>query len=250
MKLLIFFLPLALFGQMRAAFSDPNAPGTVRVEVLSGSIVVTGTAGNEVIVEVKGGKPRPPQGEAPPGMRRIGGGGSEVTVRESRNVIRIEGGTWASQDLHIQVPRKTSLKLETVNSGAIQIDNVEGEIEAENVNGGIKLTNVAGSVVANTLNGKIECVLVSAFPDKPMALTTLNGAIDVTLPTNLKATLRMRSDNGDIFSDFDVTVRSERQESKGKRGWKSENTIVADLNGGGPEIRLQTMNGKIYVRKK
>ncbi len=244
-------MPLALVGQIRTAFSDPSAPGTVRVEIVSGSITVSGTAGSDVVVEVKGSPARTRRdSEAPAGMRRIGGGGGEVTVRESRNVIRVEAEGHTNQDLSIQVPAKTALKLETVNSGSIQIDNVEGEIEAENVNGSIKLTNVAGSVVANTLNGKIECTLTKAFPDKPMAFTTLNGAIDVTLPSDLKATLRMRSDNGDIYSDFEVNVRSERVESKSRRGWKSESTIVADINGGGPEIRLQTMNGKIYVRKK
>jgi DUF4097 and DUF4098 domain-containing protein YvlB len=240
---------LAAFGQMRAQFSDPNAPGTVRVESLMGSVTVTGTSGNEVIVEVKGGEPQRKAGYAPPGMKRIGGGGGEVEMRERGNVIRIES-IGKNQDLNIQVPMKTSLKIESAVNGSIMVDGVEGEIEAESVNGAIKLTNIAGSVVANTVNGKVECVLTRAFPDKPMALTTLNGSIDFTLPANLKATLRMRSDNGDIFSDFDLTVRADRAETKTRRGWKSEGTIVADLNGGGPEIRLQTMNGKIYVRKK
>lgn len=249
MRLLIFFLPLALLGQMRAAFSDPNAPGTVRIESLMGSVTVTGGPGNEVVVEVKGGTAERKAGYAPPGMRRIGGGGGEVEMRERGNVIRIES-IGRNQDLAIQVPVKTSLKIESVVNGSVVVENVEGEIEVESVNGGIRLTNIAGSVVANTVNGKVECVLTRAFPGKPMALTTLNGAIDFTLPADLKATLRMRSDNGDIYSDFDVTVRSERQETKGKRSWRSEGTIVADLNGGGPEIRLQTMNGKIYVRKK
>jgi DUF4097 and DUF4098 domain-containing protein YvlB len=251
MKFLIVLLPVAALGQIRAQFSDPNAPGIVRVELVSGGINVRGADINEVIVEVRGkaGAMRR-ESEAPPGMRRIGGGGGEVTVRESRNVIRIESEGHTHQDVDVQVPRKVALKLETVNNGGIAIEGVEGEIEVENVNGGIRLNNVSGSVVANTLNGKLECVLVKAFPDKPMALTTLNGPIDVTLPADMKATLRMRSDNGDIFSDFDVTVRSERVESKSRRGWKGESAIVADINGGGPEVRLQTMNGKIYVRKR
>jgi hypothetical protein len=31
---------------------------------------------------------------------------------------------------------------------------------------------------------------------------------------------------------------------------EERSTIVADITGGGPEIRLQTMIGKIYVRRK
>jgi hypothetical protein len=239
---------LAAAAQMRATFSNPNVPGTLEVEIVSGSIAVIGGAGKDVVVDVKGGEARRER-TAPQGMRRIGGGGSQIEVHEERNVVKVESDGMGHQDLEIQVPQRTSLKLETVNNGAIRIENVEGEIEAQNVNGHITLTNVSGTVIANTVNGKISMSLLKGSA-KPMSLTTLNGAIDVTLPADLKATLKMRADNGDIYADFEMAVKNEQTQTKNKRGWSSETMTVGSINGGGPEIRLQTMNGKIYVRKK
>jgi DUF4097 and DUF4098 domain-containing protein YvlB len=105
-------------------------------------------------------------------------------------------------------------------------------------------------VVADTVNGKIEAVLERVAAGKPMSFTTLNGDVNVTFPSNLKATLRMKADNGDIYTEFDVTIRNEQSRVQNKRGqWRSESTVVGQVNGGGPEIRLQTMNGTIYIRK-
>lgn len=249
-QVFLLLLPLTAMAQIRAQFSDPSRPGTVRVEMVTGGITVTGNSGKEVVIESQGGTPRPPR-DAPSGMRRIGGGSSGVEVRESNNVMRIESDGPGHQNLTIQVPNRTSVIAKTVNNGTVLIENVDGEIEVQNVNGAIKLLGVSGSVIANTVNGPIETTLLRAAPDKPMSFTTLNGAINLTLPADIKATLKMRADNGDMFTDFDINVRDERTNVQTGRGkWKSQTMTVGTINGGGPEIMLQTMNGKIYVKKK
>ncbi|MCX6592369.1 MAG: hypothetical protein NTZ56_12680 [Acidobacteria bacterium] len=234
---------------MTLAFSDPSRPGTVRVELTQGSIHVTGAAGNNVILDGKNRSSR--QREESGGMRRIGGGGANLNAREEGNVIRIDSDSWSGgQDVSLQVPFKTSLVLKTVNGGTVRVENVEGEIEVQNVNGSIRLVDVAGTVVANSSNGKVEVTLSKVTPGKPMAFTSLNGTIDVTFPPDLKATMRMRADNGDIFTDFEAVVKTEQTNTQnGKGRWRSESTTVAQVGGGGPEIRLQTMNGRIYIRK-
>ena len=108
------------------------------------------------------------------------------------------------------MPLRTNLELGSVNGGTITVENVEGELEIENVNGAVVLTNVAGSVVANSQNGGVTATLSRVMADKPMAFTSFNGKVDVTLPASIKATLKMRSDNGDIFTDFDVQLQPER----------------------------------------
>ena len=47
--------------------------------------------------------------------------------------------------------------------------------------------------------------------DKAMAFTSFNGPVDVTLPATIKANLKMRSDQGEIFTDFDVQLRPPRR---------------------------------------
>jgi DUF4097 and DUF4098 domain-containing protein YvlB len=213
-----------------------------------GSITVIGAAIQDVVFETAGREFRRPDRET--GMRRIGGGG-ELTITEANNEIRIHSVSGNSHNLTLQVPSKTSLALKSINNSGIRVDNIEGEVEVSNTNGCIRLNGISGSVVANTLNGRIELSLDKAAPDKPMSLTTLNGNIDVVFPADLKATLRMRADNGDIYSDMELSVRSERTQTETSKGRvRFENVTIGVLNGGGPEIRLQTRNGKITVRKK
>jgi hypothetical protein len=111
-------------------------------------------------------------------------------------------------DFEIQVPLKTSLKLSLVNNATLTVSDVEGELELENVNGPITLTNIAGSVVAHTVNGRVAATMTRIAPDKPMAFTSLNGNVDVTLPASIKATFKLRSDRGDVFTDFDMQTRA------------------------------------------
>src|SRR5205823_1975864 len=43
--------------------------------------------------------------------------------------------------------------------------------------------------------------------DKPMSFTSLHVDVDVTLPPNTKASLKMRTDRGEVLTDFDVQIQ-------------------------------------------
>ena len=45
---------------------------------------------------------------------------------------------------------------------------------------------------------------------KPLAFSTLNGLVDLTLPADLKADLTVKSSHGAVYSDFDVTLGGSR----------------------------------------
>ena len=109
-------------------------------------------------------------------------------------------------DLTIQVPVKTSLKLSCINGGDIVVEGVSGEIEVNNTNGGVKLTNVSGSVIAHALNKSVIVKLNKITPDKSMSFSSLNGDVDVTLPADAKARVKIKTDNGEIYTDFDVNM--------------------------------------------
>ena len=88
-----------------------------------------------------------------------------------------------------------------------------------------------------------------------MAFTSLNGTVDVTLPPTTRANLRMRSDNGDVYSDFDVQLAAsapmvqENRSGNGRYRISRNRSIVGAINGGGPEFELRTFNSNVYVRK-
>ncbi|WP_439556771.1 DUF4097 family beta strand repeat-containing protein, partial [Dyadobacter sp.] len=157
-------------------------------------------------------------------------------------------------NLHIKVPQKFALKASTVNDGDIIVENVDGELEIANVNGEISLTNVSGSAVANTINGTLKATFKTVDTKSPMAFSTLNGNVDVTLPATAKFDLKLKSDRGEIYSDFDVEVdksqpQATRSSKEGMFKVSLEDWVKGKVNGGGSEIMMKNMNGNIYVRK-
>jgi hypothetical protein len=234
--------------------TDPGRPATLKVSTIHGSITVEGYAGREVSIETSGEEPegRPRRGAE--GMRRIPNRGSGLAVDEDANVVRVETTNPArGGDIHIQVPFHTSLHLSAVNGGKIRVSGVEGEIELSHVNGTIEARDVAGSVVAHTTNGNVKVVLKRVVLDKPMAFSTLNGDVDVTFPADLKANVHIRSDRGEIYSDFEIAAsgRAVTRETRkeGKRHIEVEQEMQGAIGGGGPDILFKTFNGDIFIRR-
>jgi DUF4097 and DUF4098 domain-containing protein YvlB len=159
-------------------------------------------------------------------------------------------------DLQIMTPRNFSLHLSTVNNGDIVVKDVRGEMEISNVNGDITMKDISGSVVANTVNGDMKVSFENITPDVPMSFTTLNGDVDVSLPPNAKFTARMKTDQGDLYTDFDMDMSSSsahRVVTTNKNGvykvsvgdWR-----YGKVNGGGPELTFKSFNGDISIRKE
>ncbi|OGD20926.1 MAG: hypothetical protein A2W03_07380 [Candidatus Aminicenantes bacterium RBG_16_63_16] len=191
------------------------------------------------------------------GLKQIPLASSGLTVEEDDNHVTVEIESFRrAYDLVIKVPAGSSLNLETTNMGEIRVENVTGEVEVENMNGPITLQNVSGTVVASTTNGDIEAVLARVAPDKPMSFATFNGDVDVTLPPDAKASLRLKSQEGDVYSDFDLALKTapvkteESGKSTGRFRVSIERAALGAINGGGVEMKLETYNGNIYIRKK
>jgi len=239
-------------NRVTVPFSNPNRPRVLVVNQIQGSITVRGYNGNDAIIE---GSHVSSRSDRHDGMHRIDQpGGMDIT--ENDNTITVRGGVIQSTNITIQVPVQTSLKLKTVNGGRISVEGVSGDVEADNTNGSVVITDVSGSVVASSTNGKVQVSLDKVTPNKSMSFSSLNGTVDVTLPADTKANLRMRTDNGEIWSDFDVKVEGghapkvDDQSEHGRRHIRIDRTVYGSINGGGPEIQLVTFNGSIYLRKK
>jgi Toastrack DUF4097 len=193
------------------------------------------------------------------GMKKLSGSSSGLEVEESDNVVTVSAQSWkAATDLVIQVPRATSLEIRSSMDGAVVVEGVSGEIDINNINGPVTLTSVSGNTLVHTVNGDITVVLARVAADKPLSFSTMHGDIDVTLPADLKASLKMKSDQGEIYTDFDMTVGREKTRPEafdkteaGKYRITFDKSIVGIINGGGPqEISFNTFAGNIYIRKK
>jgi DUF4097 and DUF4098 domain-containing protein YvlB len=184
---------------------------------------------------------------------------SGLDVVEDDNVVNIRTSSMnRPTDLVITVPRHSSLQLKCTNDGDIYVEQVDGEIDANDVNGKITLKSVSGSAIAHSLNGEVLVTMDRVDPSKPMSFSTLNGNIDVTLPDDLKANIRVKTDNGEIFSDFDVKVINEPtivsnesgRQKDGTYHLRFDRTVRGTINGGGAEFQFTSFNGQIYIRKK
>ena len=249
--------------QLVIALSKPGQPGNLKVDLMSGAIKVTAHAGKDVIIgyssrsdeEDNDKRKNRPNDIAANGLRRIPNNSVGLEAREENNRVVVNANSFNRDvDLDIKVPRDFSMKLSALNNGKIIVEGVNGELEISNLNDDIRLTDVSGSVVANTLNGDLEVSLKKITPNVPMAFSSMNGKIDVALPANAKFATKMKADNGEIYSDFEMNfTKSDKAKEMTKIGGgksvKLDKWLYGSVNGGGPEFMFKNFNGNIYIRK-
>src|SRR5450432_3649629 len=219
-------------NRVTVPLSDPARPAKVSAQLVSGSITVKGGDVKEIVVEARV-RHEESRGEGKAeGMKRIPMTSTGLNIEAENNQVRVSTDSYQRTiDLTITVPTHTSLSLHTVNDGNILVSGVDGEFDIDDVNGEVDLKNVGGSVVV-TFN-RID-------PQKQMAFSSLNGDIDVTFPADLKANVSLRTDNGEVYSDFDVKVQATApqqtvEDDRGKGGKyrvKVDKTVKGTINGG------------------
>jgi hypothetical protein len=248
-------------NRITVPFSDPARPRRLVANMMQGCFTVEGYDGKDVQVEQRGpsgergSRPVPHNAE---GLKRIEPTGMGLSVEEEDNTVKIHSSVGRAHDLLVRVPFATSLKLECMNGGDIKVDHVSGDIELQNLNGAVTATGVSGSVIAHSLNGRVLVTMEKVTADKPMSFSSLNGDVDVTLPGDTRGTVRMKTDHGEIFSDFDIKVNPSSQapvvedgrNKGGKYRVKVDGTTSGSMNGGGPDLTFKTFNGNIFIRKK
>jgi hypothetical protein len=236
--------------------SNPGKPYKLDVGLVDGSITVTGYEGKDIIIEAQTDVDKKDNENHSGGMKHIAAANNaDIQAEENNNVINVHGNVGRKANLVIKIPmNEVTLKLSTVNNGNIIGNNINGELEITNVNGSIQLHNISGSVVANTVNGKVEVTFKTIDPKAAMAFSTLNGNVDVTFPAGLKANVKLKSDRGEIYTDFDVVTEQRkpnvtRSNSGGMYSLKIDDWVYGKIDGGGPEIMMKNMQGNIYIRK-
>ena len=139
-------------------------------------------------------------------------------------------------DYSIKIPVETDLNLDSVN-GAVKAENLEGEISLKTVNGSVNVSDINGSIEANTVNGAIKARSTHLDKSDDIHLSSVNGSVRLSLPSDLAADIHASTLNGGISTDFPVTVTGK---FTGKK-------IDGKVNGGGSSIDLSTVNGGISI---
>jgi hypothetical protein len=235
--------------------SRPGDPLAMHIDIISAHIEVIGEERKDVALSVTLSSGRR-KIITPSGPKLLAGGGSGLEINERDNYVSIESDTPPTNRITIvaRVPRRAALDLSTINEGEIIVRDIVGDLQLENVNGPITASNITGSVIAESVNNLIAVGLAGVAAGGATSLSSLNGDITLTLPASAKAELHLDTSRGEIVSDFELDVkpskpRIERSESRGGVSVRMEDVIVATVNGGGPVVRVKTLNGTIKIAK-
>ena len=136
----------------------------------------------------------------------------------------------------VQVPAGAEVKFTTVNGG-IELTGLKGRINAETTNGGIKARDVTGSIDASTTNGGVEVELAAVGEAGREA--GLHERRD-------RAAAAVRLEGDDLGARRERRHRHERAAARND-GNPSRRHLEGRLNGGGPRIDLEGVNGGIRI---
>jgi hypothetical protein len=243
---------------------------TLALYNISGSVTVTGYAGNKILVEatktIRADDAKTLEiGKNEMKLGFAQHGDSVVVYTAAPYDSRPHNERNRSEHVHIdydydvdyvvKVPYQLNLHVSTVNNGVVLIQDVAGPLNAGNVNGAITLRNVKGTTHAHTVNGNVEAAY-AANPPGASSYHTINGQIKVKYPANFGADLHFKSMNGQLYTDFPNTEVLPVQVTKNKQGkgdgtvYKLSKDTAVRIGKGGPDFRFETLNGDVTITKQ
>lgn len=266
MKLIknIFFITLIfssfqLLGQeteqLIIPLSDSGKRGKLEVGLHRGTVSVKGTNRKDVLIRYSSAEKKVNRIEdVGNGLKRLNTNAVDIQVTERRNIVEVSAGHNKTINLEIEIPKDFDLEVLTHHSDDTVLENISGEIEIQSHHGGVTAKAISGSLVANSWHGDLTVIFDQITPDIPMAFSTYHGTVDITIPSSTKADLKLKSDQGEILTGFDVKLKEKNPvvKNNGQGGVYKvnvDNWVMGSINGGGAEIIAKNHDGDIYIRK-
>jgi len=208
-----------------------NANGRVVIQNVYGDVSISAWDRDEVLVEAIKRSPDP---------QRLND--ARIVVEPTAGLVSIrtqyagfESDHPASVEYRITVPRSASLQDIKLINGGLSLNGLAGSVKASSVNGNIKAQRLEGEADLSTVNGGLEADFDRVSPAKPISLSTINGAIHLTIPAASRPNLVASNLSGGIASDMGRVFRTSA----------GHHLIV---KGSGAQIHLHNVNGGISIR--
>jgi len=141
-------------------------------------------------------------------------------------------------DYVLTVPRKAILQSIELINGSLEIDGVEGSVNASSINGRLTARGLQGETNLSTVNGSLQATFSQLSESKPISLQSVNGGVTLVIPSNANATVRASTVHGGIMNDFGLQVR---------HGEYVGHDLAGQIGTGGPRIKLGNVNGSIRI---
>lgn len=154
----------------------------------------------------------------------------------------------------IKVPKSMNLVISTINNGDIMITDVSGFMKVNNINGKITVKNAQKANEIRTINGDVN-INYTALPPENAQYYTLNGNLNIVYPTNFSADCEFKTFQGDFYTDFEDVeklparvTKTVSETDKGTTHKLSKGSIIR-IGSGGKNLKFETFNGNIYIKK-
>jgi hypothetical protein len=251
--------------KIEKSFAMPAGTGrrTLEIDNIWGSIEVVGAASDQAQLTVNESIRAESKGKIEQARKDV-----RLDITQDANALKLyvngpfrcnchdcgrsrdDDGYIVKMDFQVQVPRDIDIKIKTVNEGHVSVRDINGKFLVRNVNGDIQIRNIAGSGTARTVNGPVK-VSFRQNPREASDFETVNGAVELQFAHDLSADFRFKTFNGGIYSDFPVTALPEqgmKQEHHGaKVVFRADRFTGARVNSGGPQIKVENLNGDIRI---
>jgi Toastrack DUF4097 len=172
-----------------------------------------------------------------------------IAIREDASpdkvVLQTEGlagiviGVEVTVNYHVTMPSTARARVRAVN-GDVTVADLNAQVVLSSTNGEVIGRNLRGGVDARAVNKGVTIGL-GAFGRDPVDLRATNGSVDLTLPSDVNASLEANHVNG----SFDI-----KDLAFEPFGDQTPRRARGRLNAGGAPITITTVNGNIRVHPK
>ena len=217
-----------------------TAGGRVELDNINGDVHISSWDRNEVKVDaVKYADAKERLDEA-----RI-----EIDSRNDSISIRTKypdhNNTWnwgshnnpAGVEYTLTVPRGARLDEIKLINGSLSVAGVRGEVNASCINGRLEAHNLNGRAHLSTINGHLDARF-DELAGHSVELSSVNGSVELTIPSDSKAEIEANTVSGGINNDFGLHVNHHQFVGHDLRG---------ELGTGGTRIKLEDVNGRIEI---
>jgi DUF4097 and DUF4098 domain-containing protein YvlB len=252
--------------------------GTVDVSLMGGRVNITGVDGSQVRVRARATSGTL-QFYASPSRVRLGVDtrrhdrstdavfdvnvprGTRVIVNSMSAPVSVQGvrGEVNVESMSGNVEIADAIRKVTAHtlSGRLLITSVDGDIEAGTVSGPVQLNEVAGDVAAESVSGRLMMMGVRSKlvrsgtvsgrieyagtldPAGTYEFKSHSGPLRLVVPANSGARFRIESFNGNVSSDFPVTLQP--------KGF--DNKLEYTIGDGRARVVAETFSGSITIER-
>jgi DUF4097 and DUF4098 domain-containing protein YvlB len=147
----------------------------------------------------------------------------------------------AKVDFTVKLPRNLRFDARNVN-GSVRAEGLGRVVHATTVNGGVTVSTDSWAE-ASSVNGSVTVRMGSADWQGTLKISSVNGSINLDVPSNLNTEVRFHSVNGSLDTDLPLTI----SHTSGRWGPKS---IEGTIGSGGRELDVNTVNGSVRIRSQ